>query len=131
MSTGRPHPLSSKPATLLFTSKYLYERSYIIQVSCDHVGILVSAQECDNELFVWDWKSGGLRMVCKFPISLLHYAVMVIFSLSQHLEDYLLESFSFVTERHIIVGGFNVQPCIFLLDLFAISNKKANISKMQ
>jgi hypothetical protein len=65
MSTGEPHPLAPKLAVLSHLQRFRDSAaSYTIQVSADHVGVLFHRVEAgENELIVWDWKSGHIEVV--------------------------------------------------------------------
>ncbi|KAI0257677.1 hypothetical protein BJV78DRAFT_1164288 [Lactifluus subvellereus] len=66
LSTGEKHPLARNIATLEYTRIVLEDAhisSYSIRVSGDYVGILFASHEDENELVVWNWKTGARCLV--------------------------------------------------------------------
>ncbi|EPT03889.1 hypothetical protein FOMPIDRAFT_74431 [Fomitopsis schrenkii] len=83
MYTGAPHPAAPNPAVLTL-QPVGHQVSYSISISGDYLGIYVlSANEINNEVIIWNWKTG----VCK-----LRYV------------GRSLESFAFLSERHVLLG---------------------------
>lgn len=65
MSTGQIHPLAPSPAVVCHPQAVpdpgLY---YSVQVSGDHIAILLNSVNAgENELIVWEWKSGIIEAV--------------------------------------------------------------------
>jgi hypothetical protein len=67
MSTGAPHPLALNSAVLCHVQAAPDSRlSYTIQISAEHLGILFnSVEDGENELIIWEWKSGVIEVVSK------------------------------------------------------------------
>jgi hypothetical protein len=66
LSTGETHPLARNPATLEYTRivpGHTIVSSYSIRVSADYVGILFLYHDDENELVVWNWKTGAKCLV--------------------------------------------------------------------
>lgn len=65
LSNGEPHPSAPKPAALSHSLDTSVARvSFAIQICANYLGVLfVSGGEGDNELVVWDWKTGAVHLV--------------------------------------------------------------------
>lgn len=63
---GAPHPLAKGGDVLSFTQGFVDpQMSFVIQVSGDFLGILsATVQAGQNELIIWNWKTGERRTVC-------------------------------------------------------------------
>jgi hypothetical protein len=63
--TGAAHPLASTPAALTHTlDSDVDPVSFSIRISGRYLGVLfISTGGGENELMVWDWKTGHVQMV--------------------------------------------------------------------
>jgi hypothetical protein len=69
---GNPHPSAKGGHILSMTQDFIDpELSFTIQVSGDFLGIQTNTvQAGQNELVVWNWKTGERKMVTVCPTSL-------------------------------------------------------------
>jgi hypothetical protein len=65
LSTGDGHPSAPRPPVLLISvDRHVHHRSYFIQISRNHLGVMIiSGHGVQGELVVWDWKTGNVKMV--------------------------------------------------------------------
>lgn len=66
MSTGEIHPsATSNPLTCHLERDSDNLSDFIIQVMDEFIGVLFHSRsfECDEQLFIWNWKSGTLLIV--------------------------------------------------------------------
>ncbi|TCD69894.1 Amino-acid acetyltransferase, mitochondrial [Steccherinum ochraceum] len=104
MTTGKPHPHAPKLAELKHIAS-ARNYSFAIQTSGDYLGILFeSADENDNELVVWNWKSGVVEMVLNVntqsPFLFLsdrHVLVAYVHGLDSDEPRLLLKVFDFMS----------------------------------
>jgi hypothetical protein len=68
LKTGAVHPLAPDPPVLSHEQQAEdNELSYSIQISDDYMGILFhSVRVGENELVIWNWKTGDINLVCSF-----------------------------------------------------------------
>ena len=84
MSTGAAHPSSTNPSVLQHPIENADQNwEYCIIISGDCLGIMskaVDAAEADNQLVVWNWKTGKVMMVRSPSSSLFKYNRVESFS---------------------------------------------------
>lgn len=61
ITNGAVHPAAVKGGVLVHTARHPGRHSYAIQTSEDLLGLLVRGEL--EELLVWNWKTGSLRLV--------------------------------------------------------------------
>ncbi|KAF9462092.1 hypothetical protein BDZ94DRAFT_1261927 [Collybia nuda] len=61
MSTGADHPLALQPVICHIQEKPNLQVSYAIQISTEFLGIFLISAEEENELFIWEWKTGVIE----------------------------------------------------------------------
>lgn len=70
MYTGAPHPAAPNPAVLTL-QPVGHQVSYSISISGDYLGIYVlSANEINNEVIIWNWKTGVCKLVSPRPLGM-------------------------------------------------------------
>ena len=67
LSTNEKHPEAKYPYQCAQFQAYTLDYSMIIQLSGDHVGLLLSTRHVRGEkndvFFLWDWKMGSIKGV--------------------------------------------------------------------
>ena len=66
LSDGSPHPSAVKTSTLEHSLPITVARvSFMIQICAEYLGIMfISGGEGNNEMVIWNWKTGVKQMVC-------------------------------------------------------------------
>ena len=66
LSDGSPHPSTAKTSALEHSLPITVARvSFMIVICAEYLGIMfISGGEGDNEIVIWNWKTGVIQMVC-------------------------------------------------------------------
>lgn len=79
MSTGVAHPLAIKPVICHIQVEPDPQLSYTIQISAEYFGILFfSVEDGQNELIIWEWKTGVIETVSKQQHCLKYCRVKIL-----------------------------------------------------
>lgn len=79
MSTGIVHPLAIQPVICHVQVEPDSQLSYTIQISADYLGILFSSvEDGQNELIIWEWKTGAIETVSKQQHCLEYCCVKIL-----------------------------------------------------
>ncbi|KAJ6614284.1 hypothetical protein B0H10DRAFT_2045515 [Mycena sp. CBHHK59/15] len=86
LQTGRLHPRARNPSLSRKLENQDSDRSFEIRIFAEYIGVMVDSDREDNELFVWEWKTGEIK---------------------KHIRRDDITSFAFLNNRTLLVGTFS------------------------
>ncbi|CAL1702699.1 unnamed protein product [Somion occarium] len=110
MCTGEVHPSVFRPAVINYTPN-LSTRLYTIKICSDYVGIaFTSTSQITQELAVWNWKTGELRMA---------------------VSGHNVSAYSFLTQDHLLLARMSIDAELLVVDLGTASPELTPMEEME